>query len=400
MNQDKLNIPPDFFKSFSKEEFTSFFDKLFKEGVQQMLQGEMEDHLGYSKYQKKDKDNHNTRNGSSKKTIKTSRGPLTMDIPRDREATFEPKLIPKHKRMSQEIEDAVLSFYAKGMSTADIEEQIGEMYGVELSSTTVSNVTARMLETVKIWQNRPLDQVYFIVWMDGISFKVRQNGKVINKTIYLMIGLNNQGTKEVLGMWLHETESASFWMSVFTDIKARGVEDIFIVCSDNLTGLTDGITSIYPQAMTQICVVHQIRNSLKYVVWKDKKAFMADLKKVYQAPTRQAAEMALEELAEKWEHKYRYAIKSWVNNWDNLTHFFDFPLEIRKVIYTTNVIESFNSTLRKYTRNRLVFPNDEAVYKALYMTIDKITRKWTQTVRNWGLIVGQFVNLYGDRCKI
>ena len=215
-----------------------------------------------------------------------------------------------------------------------------------------------------------------------------------------MIGLNNQGTKEVLGMWLHETESASFWMSVFTDIKARGVEDIFIVCSDNLTGLTDGINSIFPQAMTQICIVHQIRNSLKYVVWKDKKAFMADLKKVYQAPTREAAEMALQELAQKWQHKYGYAIKSWMNNWDNLTHFFDFPLEIRKVIYTTNVIESFNSTLRKYTRNRLVFPNDEAVYKALYMAIDKITQKWTQTVRNWGLIVGQFVNLYGDRCRI
>ena len=400
MNDDKFNIPPDFFKKFSKEEFNSFFDKLFKEGVQQMLQGEMEEHLGYSKYQKKDKDNQNTRNGSSKKNVKTSRGSISVDIPRDREATFEPKLIPKHKRMSEEIEDAVLSFYAKGMSTADIEEQIGAIYGVEISTTTVSNVTARMLEAVKTWQNRPLDQVYFIVWMDGISFKVRHNGKVINKTIYLMIGLNNQGTKEVLGMWLHETESASFWMSVFTDIKARGVEDIFIVCSDNLTGLTDGITSIYPQAVTQICVVHQIRNSLKYVVWKDKKAFMADLKHVYQAPTRQAAEMALQELDQKWKHKYGYAIKGWVNNWDNLTHFFDFPLEIRKVIYTTNVIESFNSTLRKYTRNRLVFPNDEAVYKALYMAIDNITRKWTQTVRNWGLIMSQFINLYADRCRI
>lgn len=400
MNDDKLNIPPDFFKKFSKEEFNSFFDKLFKEGVQQMLQGEMEEHLGYSKYQKKDKDNQNTRNGISKKNVKTSRGSISVDIPRDREATFEPRLIPKHKRMSEEIEDAILSFYAKGMSTADIEEQIGGIYGVEISATTVSNVTARMLEAVKTWQNRPLDQVYFIVWMDGISFKVRQNGKVINKTIYLMIGLNNQGTKEVLGMWLHETESASFWMSVFTDIKARGVEDIFIVCSDNLTGLTDGISSIYPQAVTQVCVVHQIRNSLKYVVWKDKKAFMADLKQVYQAPTRQAAEVALQELAQKWQHKYGYAIKSWVNNWENLTHFFDFPLEIRKVIYTTNVIESFNSTLRKYTRNRLVFPNDEAVYKALYMAIDNITRKWTQTVRNWGLIMSQFINLYADRCRM
>lgn len=400
MNEDKFNIPPDFFKKFSREEFNSFFDNLFKEGVQQMLQGEMEEHLGYTKYQKKEKKNKNTRNGSSKKNIKTSHGSIPVDIPRDREGTFEPRLIPKHKRMSEEIEDAVLSFYAKGMSTSDIEEQISEIYGVEISAATVSNVTARMLEAVKIWQNRPLDQVYFIVWMDGISFKVRHNGKVINKTVYLMIGLNNQGIKEVLGMWLHETESASFWMSVFTDIKARGVEDIFIVCSDNLTGLTDGISSIYPQAMTQICVVHQIRNSLKYIVWKDKKAFMADLKQVYQAPTREAAEMALQELAQKWQNKYGYAIKSWVNNWDNLTHFFDFPLEIRKVIYTTNVIESFNSTLRKHTRNRLVFPNDEAVYKALYMAIERITRKWTQTLRNWGLILSQFINLYGNRCRL
>ena len=400
MSKDKLNLPPDFFKGFSKEEFHEFFNGLFKEGVQQMLQGEMEDHLGYPKYQKEDKHQTNTRNGSSKKRLKTSQGELPIEIPRDREATFEPKLVGKHQRMSEEIEAAILSFYAKGMSTQDIEEQIAELYGVSISSTTVSNVTNKVLDAVKSWQERPLEAVYFIVWMDGISFKVRQDNKVINKTIYLMIGLNNQGYKEVLGMWLHETESAAFWMNVFTDVKARGLEDIFIVCSDNLTGLTDGITSIFPGAVTQICVVHQIRNSLRYVVWKDKKQFMADLKKVYQAPNRNMAEQALEELAEKWGHKYGYAIKSWRSNWENLTHFFDFPLEIRKIIYTTNVIESFNSTLRKYTRNRLVFPNDQAVLKAVYMAIDNISKKWTQAVRNWGLIAGQFINLYEDRCRI
>jgi transposase-like protein len=400
MNKDKLPIPADFFKRFTKEEFNTFFDSLFKEGVQQMLQGEMEEHLGYSKYQKENRELKNTRNGSSKKTLKTSRGEVPIDIPRDRQSTFEPKLVRKHKRMSEEIEDAVLSFYAKGMSTTDIEEQIAEIYGVEISTTTVSNVTNRMLESVKGWQTRPLEPVYFIVWMDGISFKVRHNGKVINKTIYLMIGLNNQGNKEVLGMWLHETESASFWMSVFTDLKARGVEDIFIVCSDNLTGLTDGIRNIFPKAVTQICVVHQIRNSLRYVVWKDKKLFMADLKKVYQAPNRQAGEQALEELAEKWGQKYGYAIKSWRANWENLTHFFDYPMEIRKVIYTTNVVESFNSTLRKYTRNKLVFPNDEAVLKVVYLAIEKLSRKWTQVVRNWGLILSQFITLYEDRCRV
>lgn len=400
MNKDNLNLPPDFFKNFSKEEFHKFFDGLFKEGVQQMLQGEMEDHLGYSKYKKQDKDQTNTRNGSSKKTLKTSRGQLPIDIPRDREASFDPKLIRKHQRMSEEIEDAILSFYAKGMSTQDIEEQIAEIYGVQITNTTVSNVTSRILESVKTWQTRPLDEVYFIVWMDGISFKVRHEGKVINKTIYLMIGLNNQGFKEVLGMWVDQSESASFWMSVFTDVKARGLEDIFIVCSDNLSGLTDGISSIFPQAITQICVVHQIRNSLRYVVWKDKKTFMVDLKQVYQAPNRQAAEQALVEFDQKWGNKYGYAIKSWQNNWDNLTHYYDFPLEIRRVIYTTNVIESFNSTLRKYTRNRLVFPNDEAVLKAVFMAIERISRKWTQVTRNWGLILSQFINLYGDRCRI
>ena len=257
-----------------------------------------------------------------------------------------------------------------------------------------------MMESVKNWQNRPLESVYYIVWMDGISFKVRQNGKVINKTIYLMIGLNNLGRKEILGMWLHETESASFWMSVFTDIKARGVEDIFIICSDSLTELTNGINSVFPNAITQVCVVHQIRNSLKYLAWKDRKLFMADLKKVYQAPNRQAAELAFKELKQKWQHKYGYAIKGWVNNWDNLTHFFDFPVEIRRMIYTTNVIESFNSTLRKYTRNRLVFPTDEAVLKAVYLAMDNMLKKWTVSVRGWSLISTQFVNLYGDRCRI
>lgn len=399
MKKDAVNFPPDFFKQFTKEEFMSYFDTLFKEGVQQLLQGELEQHLGYTKYQKRDKSQSNSRNGYSEKSVKTSRGTVTIDIPRDRQASFEPQLIKKHQRMSEEIETAVLSLYAKGMSTTDIEDQIAELYGVSVSSGTVSTITNRMLETVRSWQQRPLEALYGIVWIDGIAFKVRQNGKIVNKTIYLIIGLNNEGYKEVLGMWLDETESASFWMSVFTDIKARGVEDIFIICSDNLTGLTDGISSIFPQSVTQICVVHQIRNSLRYVAWKDKKAFIADLKKVYQAPNRLAAEQALEELAQKWGNKYGHAIQSWRNNWDNLTHFFDFPLEIRKIIYTTNVIESFNSTLRKYTRNRLVFPNDEAVLKAVYLAIDNIISKWKKPIPNWGIIINQFIILYGERFK-
>ena len=268
----------------------------------------------------------------------------------------------------------------------EIEEQIREMYDFEVSTSTISRITSAVASEVTAWQNRPLDDLYLIVWMDGIVFKVRENSKVINKSIYLAVGLNREGRKEVLGMWLGKNESSSFWMSVLTDLKARGVEDMLITATDNLNGFTQTIRSVFPESQTQICVVHQIRNACKYVVWKDRKAFSADMKHIYTAPTKEAAKAALEDFAGKWEGKYLYAIQSWRNNWGKLTVFFDFPVEIRKIIYTNNLIENLNGKIRKYTKNKMSFPTDDAVMKSVYMALKEATKKWTMPIQNWGLV--------------
>ena len=397
-----LNLPKDFFKQFkSKEEFQTFFQDLFKQGVEAMLQAELDEHLGYEKYSSQGHHSGNSRNGASHKKLKSeSLGDMVLNIPRDRNASFEPKLVPKHQRMSEKVEEVIIGLYARGMSTRDIEEQIKDIYGIEISETTVSNVTNKLIDHIKAWQVRPLDKIYFIVWMDGIVLKIRHNGKIINKTIFLVIGLNNQGMKQVLGMWVHENESASFWLQVLTDLKARGVEDILIACTDNLTGFTEAIRSSFPQTITQLCIVHQIRNSCKYVVWKDRKEFVTDLKNVYDAPNKQAAYDALQVFSQKWTSKYGYAIQSWQNNWQELTCYFDFPLEIRRIIYTTNVIESLNSGIRKYTKTKTIFPDDQAAMKAVYLAISNVEKKWTQTIRNWGLILNQFMIIFENRCRL
>jgi transposase-like protein len=302
--------------------------------------------------------------------------------------------------MSQKIEDAVISFYAKGMSVSDSEEQVREIYGIKLSPGSISNITNSVLEHLREWQSRPLDPAYFVVWVDGIVFKVRHNGKVINKTIYVVIGLSNTGHKEVLGLWIHEKESAAFWMNVFGDLQARGVEDILIVCSDNLTGLTEGIRSIFPNSQNQVCIVHQIRNANRYVVHKDKKEFTGDMKPIYQAVTLQEAEHALDQLEVKWGNKYPHSIQSWRRNWHELTVFFDYPPAIRKIIYTTNVIESFNSMVRRQSAKRTIFPSDDAVFKSIYLSLIKINKKWENTIWNWGIIVNQFLIKFEDRCRI
>lgn len=401
MEKDKLDLPKDFFKQFkNKEEFQNFFQTLFKQGVEEMLKAELDEHLGYEKHSPEGHHSGNSRNGFSKKKVKTeSVGDMVLNIPRDRKSTFEPQLIPKHERMSDKIEQAIIGMYSRGMTTRDIEEQVREMYGIDVSEGTISNVTNRLIDNIKQWQIRPLESVYFVVWMDGISLKIRSNGKIINKTIFLVIGLNNQGMKEVLGMWINETESASFWLNVLTDLKARGVEDILIACTDNLKGFTDAIRSIFPKTITQLCVVHQIRNSARYVVWKDKKEFMIDLKAVYDAPNREAAADALNAFESKWGKKYGYAVQSWRNNWDDLTHYFDFPQEVRRIIYTTNVIESLNSGIRKYTRSKNIFPDDSAALKAVYLAINNLEKKWVHTVRNWGAILNQFIIIFEDRCQ-
>lgn len=302
--------------------------------------------------------------------------------------------------MVEGLENVIVSLYAKGISVSDIEEQVREFYNFDVSQSTISRITDAITADIIAWQNRPLKPVYLIVWMDGLVFKVREGSKVINKTIYIAVGLKRDGRKEILGLWLGKNESSSFWKSVLTDIKARGTEDILITATDNLNGFTDTIRTIFPESKTQICVVHQIRNACKYVVWKDKKQFTSDMKEIYNAPTIQAAEAALNDFATKWEHKYSYAIQSWRNNWEDLTVFFEFPVDIRKIIYTTNLIENLNGKIRKYTKNKLSFPTDEAVMKSVYLAVREATKKWSMPVRNWGVIVDQFLILYQERVRI
>lgn len=395
--EDLLNA--DFLKQFkSGEELESFLSELHKRGIEQMLEGEIDAHLDYVKHQRSS--NPNSRNGSSTKRIKTAYGESEIRVPRDRDASFEPQIVPKRSRLAKGIESMVISLYAKGMSNADIEEQIRELYDFNISTSTISKITDKVTSDIVAWQNRPLEPLYLVAWMDGIVFKVRDNSRVINKTIYLAVGLKLDGKKEVLGMWLGKAEAASFWMGVLTDLKARGVEDILITVTDNLKGFTKTIQSVFPNSDTQICVVHQIRNACKYVVWKDRKAFAKDMKPIYEAPNREAARAALKDFASKWNDKYPYAIKSWENNWEELTTFFDFPAEIRKIIYTTNLIENLNGKIRKYTKNKMSFPTDQALKKSVYLAIFEITKKWTMPIRNWPIILNQFIALFDQRIKL
>lgn len=400
--EEQYNLPSGFFEQFKdKADFQSFFQSMFKQGIQTMLQAELAEHLGYEKHSPQGYNSGNSRNGYSKKKVKTeSIGDLVLSIPRDRNGSFEPGIIPKHSRMSEKLEDAILGMYSRGMTTPDIEEQVKEIYGVSVSSGTVSNITNRLLEDVKEWQNRPLDPVYFVVWMDGIRVKVRHKNKIENKCIYLVIGLTQEGKKEVLGMWIDLTESASFWLQVLSDLKTRGVEDILIACTDNLTGFTNAINAAFPNTITQLCVVHQIRNSCKFVSWKERKEFAKDLRKVYGAVNIESAALGLDEFEKIWGVKYGYAIQSWRNNWENLTAYFQFPPEIRRIIYTTNIIESLNSGIRKYTKTKTIFPHDDAALKVVYMAVAKVEKKWTMPIRDWGIILQQFLIIFADRCRL
>ena len=398
MNKEDL-FDDDFLKQFkSGEELSNFLKQLQKRGLEKMLEGELDGHLDYEKNQRSQ--NGNTRNGYSQKRVRGSFGEANIKVPRDREGSFNPMIVPKRGNMVDGIENVIVSLYAKGMSNSDIEEQISEVYGFDVSTSTISRITDRISNDIVAWQNRPLESVYLIVWMDGIVFKVRENSKVVNKTIYVAVGLKRDGRKEVLGLWLGKNESSAFWMSVLTDMKARGVEDMLITATDNLNGFTDTIRTVFPESSTQICVVHQIRNACKYVVWKDKKEFTRDMKFIYDAPNKQAAEAALEDYAAKWNSKYSYAVKSWRDNWADLTVFYDFPLEIRKIIYTTNLIENLNGKIRKYTKNKLSFPTDEAVMKSVYLAVREATKKWSMPIRNWGIILNQFLALYEERVRL
>jgi putative transposase len=388
----------EFLKQFKTgEELYSFLGQLQKRGVEAILEGEMDNHLGYDKHGLSA--GENARNGYGKKKLRNSYGEAEIQVPRDRKSSFEPVLVPKRKNIADGVENIIISLYAKGMSVSDIEEQIKDLYNFDISTSAISRITERVAQDVTIWQNRPLESVYCIVWMDGIVFKVRENSKVIDKTIYLAVGLRTDGKKEVLGLWLGKNESASFWLSVLTDLKARGVEDILITATDNLKGFTEAIASVFPLSTKQICIVHQIRNACRFVVWKDRKQFTADMKGIYTAPNRDAAQLSLDQLEATWGNKYGYAIKSWKDNWEELTAFLDFPLEIRKIIYTTNIIENLNGKIRKYTKNKLSYPTDEAVLKSVFLAVMEATKRWTMPIRDWGLILNQFMIIFENRLK-
>ena len=376
--------------------------ELFKEMVSTVLEngleGELEEELGYSKYDYRNKETDNSRNGHSEKTLKSSLGDIDISIPRDRKGEFEPQIVKKNQTtLSGDIEEKILSMYAKGMTTSDIEGHIRDIYGIEVSDTTISRVTDKILPVVKEWQMRPLEAIYAVVFMDAIHFHVRSEGQIVKKAVYIAIGIKMDGVREVLGMWVGENESAKFWLSILNGWKNRGVEDILIACVDGLTGFSNAIEAIFPRTEIQQCVIHQIRNSTKFVSYKDIKLLMADLKKVYAAVDEQTALYELEVFDEKWGVKYPKIALSWRSNWANLSTYFKYPQEVRTLIYTTNAIENFNRQLRKVTKSKSVFPTDDSLLKMLYLAMVDITKKWTGRRKDWGQIHSQLEIFFADR---
>lgn len=369
---------------------------MFRDVLQEVLEAEMDSHLGYDKNDQSEKSSANRRNGFSNKTIKSELGPVKLDIPRDRNGEFEPKIIPKYQRNINGIEDKVTALYAAGMTTRDIAEQIKNLYDVEISAEMVSNITNRIMPLVAEWQNRPLEKTYSFIFMDAIHYKVRDDKQIVVKAAYVVLGVNMDGEKEVLGIWIGANESSKFWLSVLNDLKNRGVQDVLIFCVDGLNGFKEAIGAVYPFARIQRCIIHQIRSSMKYIPYKDKKEFVRDLRTVYGAVNEDDALENLLSIKEKWASKYPNAIKSWEDNWDNLITFLAFPDYIRRIMYTTNVIESLNSQFRKVTKTRLIFPNDESLLKMLYLATEKVSKKWTRAYSNWDLVVSQLSILFGE----
>ena len=388
----------------NEAEITSFDDikDLFKEAVAGFIEGslnaELDEELGYAPYDVKNKKTKNSRNGYSQKTLKTSMGNVDIEVPRDRNGEFEPQILPKNQTsISSEIETKIISMYAKGMTTGDINEHIKDIYGIEVSDTTVSRITDKVLPEAKEWQQRPLESVYAVVFMDAIHYHVRSEGHIVNKAVYVAIGINPEGKKDVLGMWVGENESSKFWGTVLNQLVNRGVKDILIACTDQLPGFAEAISRVFPQTDIQNCIIHQLRNSRKRVSYKDLKNVMDDLKKVYNAVDETSAYDALAEFAEKWDKKYPSISKSWYENWANLSTYFKFPPVLRKLIYTTNAIEGFNRQLRKVTKSKSVFPNDESLFKMMYLAMRDITKKWTGVRHDWKEINEQLRLFYADR---
>jgi transposase-like protein len=379
----------------TEKDLRDFTQMLTKVTVEAALNGELDAHLGYEKHQKSA--TANSRNGHTTKTLKTEDGEFQLNTPRDREGSFEPELVKKHQTRFTSMDDKILSLYAKGMTTREIVATFKEMYGADVSPTLISKVTDAVIEQVVEWQSRPLDAVYPIVYLDCIVVKIRQDKQVINKAVYLALGVTMEGQKELLGLWLSENEGAKFWLGVLTELQNRGVRDILIACVDGLKGFPDAIAAVYPHTQIQLCVVHMVRNSVKYVPWKDYKAVTGDLKRIYQSVTEEEALLALEQLGERWDEKYPQISRCWQTHWANLRTLFQYPEDIRRAIYTTNAIESLNSVIRQAIKKRKLFPTDDAAKKVIYLAIRDAAKKWTMPIRNWRAALNHFMIVFDER---
>ena len=369
---------------------------MFKGALQEMMNAEFDTSMGYTKYDKKS-EKTNYRNGTTKKKLKSEFGEFDFETPRDRNGEFEPKIVPKNTRDVSGIEDKIISLYGRGLTTREINEQIQDLYGIEVSATMVSNITDQIIPEIKEWQERPLDSVYPFVFIDAVHFSVREDNHVVKKAAYIVLGINSEGFKEILGIWIGENESAKYWLGVLNELKQRGVKDILILCSDNLTGIKDAINTAYPNTVQQRCIVHMIRNSVRYVNYKDLKEFTKDLKQIYTSSNEKKGYEKLQEIKNKWKDKYLISFKTWEENWDAICPFFQFSEHIRKIMYTTNTIESLNRQFRKYTKTKSVFPTDMSLLKCLYLSTKNITKKWDQAYRNWGTILSELSIMFDGR---
>lgn len=380
-------------------EIYTYFKDAFKDLLQEMLEAEMDVTLGYDKNDVKNKQTDNYRNGHSQKTVKSQYGEVELSIPRDRKGDFEPKIVPKYKRDISGIEEKIISLYARGMSTRDIHDQIKDLYGIEVSAEMVSKITERVMPEIKEWQSRPLDAIYPFIFLDAIHYKIREDGHILNRAAYVVLGVDIDGNKDILGIWIGENESSKFWLGVLNELKNRGVEDVLLFCVDGLTGLKEAIEAAFPKSEIQRCIIHQLRNSFKYVSYKDLKAFSKDFRQVYTAASEEIAMEKLYEVKEKWEKQYPFAIRSWENNWDVLSPFYKFPDEVRKIIYTTNIIEGLHRQFRKVTKSKTMFPSDQSLEKMLYLASINVMSKWTHRYRNWDRVLSQLLIMYEGRLE-
>ena len=397
-NQGKeiLKLIQDNYDIKTAQDLSSALKDMFKGALQETMNAEFDSSMGYSKYDKKS-EKTNYRNGSTKKTLKSEFGEFEFETPRDRNGEFEPQIVPKNTRDVSGIEDKIISLYARGLTTREINEQIQDLYGIEVSATMVSNITDQIIPEIKEWQERPLDEIYPIVFIDAVHFSVREENRVVKKAAYIVLGIDKEGYKNILGIWIGENESSKFWLGVLNDLKQRGVQDILIMCSDNLTGIKQAIETAYPNTVQQRCIVHMIRNSVKFVSYKDLKAFCNDLRKIYTSTNETKGYEELQKAKEKWKDKYLSAFKTWEENWDAICPFFQFSDGIRKIMYTTNTIESLNRQFRKYTKTKSVFPTDMSLMKCLYLSTKNISKKWTQPYRNWSPILSELSIMFDGR---